>query len=182
MINYSPNTVRASWLSPLGPMTFAASEKGLCGVWFDGQRHEPDLSQWPLVPLDSHPVLVSTRDALAAYFAGTSAQFDVPLDLRGGTAFQQAVWQALLEIPAGATTSYGALSQHIGKPKAVRAVGAAIGRNPISVVVPCHRVVGSSGDLTGYAGGVERKAWLLQRENAPLSQNHNNTKTTRQAL
>ncbi|MFZ4286571.1 methylated-DNA--[protein]-cysteine S-methyltransferase [Variovorax sp. HJSM1_2] len=168
-MNYSPNTVRTSWLSPLGPMTFAASEKGLCGVWFDGQRHEPDLNQWPLVPLESHPVLVQTRDALVAYFAGTSARFDVPLDLGGGTPFQQAVWQALLQIPAGATTSYRALSQHIGRPKAVRAVGAAIGRNPISVVVPCHRVVGSSGDLTGYAGGVERKAWLLQRENAPLA-------------
>lgn len=180
MINYSPNTVRASWLSPLGPMTFAASELGLCGVWFDGQRHEPDLSQWPLVPLESLPVLLQTRDALAAYFAGEDLQFNMPLDLRGGTPFQQAVWQALLKIPAGATTSYSALSQHIGRPKAVRAVGAAIGRNPISVVVPCHRVVGSGGDLTGYAGGVDRKAWLLQRENAPIAAQHHVGKNTRQ--
>jgi methylated-DNA-[protein]-cysteine S-methyltransferase len=147
-------------------MTLAVSEVGLCGLWFDGQRHEPDLARWPLVELDSHPVLCQARDALQAYFSGKSAHFDMPLDLRGGTPFQQAVWQALLRIPAGETTSYGALSQGIGRPRAVRAVGAAVGRNPISVVVPCHRVLGSDGSLTGYAGGVERKAWLLQRENA----------------
>jgi methylated-DNA-[protein]-cysteine S-methyltransferase len=90
----------------------------------------------------------------------------MPLDLQGGTAFQRSVWQALLSIPCGGTTSYGTLSRHIGKPAAVRAVGAAVGRNPVSVVVPCHRVLGAGGSLTGYAGGLERKSALLQLEGA----------------
>jgi methylated-DNA-[protein]-cysteine S-methyltransferase len=91
---------------------------------------------------------------------------DIPLDLSGGTAFQQAVWQALLSIPQGATCSYGELAAAIGKPNAVRAVGTAIGRNPISILIPCHRVLGGQGQLTGYAGGVWRKQALLQLENA----------------
>jgi methylated-DNA-[protein]-cysteine S-methyltransferase len=91
---------------------------------------------------------------------------DIPLDLSGGTAFQQAVWQALLSIPQGATCSYGELAAAIGKPNAVRAVGTAIGRNPISILIPCHRVLGGQGQLTGYAGGVWRKKALLQLENA----------------
>ena len=103
---------------------------------------------------------------LDEYFAGTRTRFDLPLDLQGGTAFQQSVWQALLAIPRGGTTSYGALSQRIGQAAAVRAVGAAVGRNPLSIVVPCHRVLGADGSLTGYAGGLERKSALLQLEGA----------------
>ena len=100
------------------------------------------------------------------YFAGTRTAFELPLDLQGGTVFQQSVWQALLSIPRGGTTSYGVISRSIGQPAAVRAVGAAVGRNPVSIVVPCHRVLGAGGALTGYAGGLDRKTALLRLEGA----------------
>jgi methylated-DNA-[protein]-cysteine S-methyltransferase len=145
-------------------MVLAATEAGLAGVWFDGQRHQPDPSGWQHAP--GHPVLQQAQVQLAAYFAGERHRFDLPLDLRPGTAFQQSVWRALLAIPYGATQSYGALSVTIGKPAAVRAVGGAVGRNPLSIIVPCHRVVGTGGALTGYAGGLERKTALLRREGA----------------
>ena len=109
-------------------------------------------------------MLQAAQAQLAAYFAGTRRSFDLPLDLERGTAFQQSVWRALLQIPYGATLSYGALGAVIGKPSAVRAVGAAVGRNPVSIIVPCHRVLGAHGALTGYAGGLERKTALLQGE------------------
>jgi methylated-DNA-[protein]-cysteine S-methyltransferase len=150
--------------SPLGGVTLAATDAGLAGLWFDRQRHLPDMSGW--LRDDDHPVLRAAAAQLQDYFAGTRDAFDLPLDLSHGTAFQQAVWQALLAIPSGATTSYGALSQQVGKPAAVRAVGAAVGRNPISVIVPCHRVLGADGSLTGYAGGLDRKTALLEREGA----------------
>ena len=114
----------------------------------------------------SHPILQAAVKQLTAYFAGQKNNFDLPLDLSAGSEFQQAVWQALLAIERGSTTSYGALSASIGRPSAVRAVGGAIGRNPLSIIVPCHRVIGSSGSLTGYAGGVDRKIALLQLEGA----------------
>jgi methylated-DNA-[protein]-cysteine S-methyltransferase len=101
---------------------------------------------------------------LQEYFAGKRQRFDLPLDLDQGTAFQQQVWRGLLEIPCGSTMAYGSLGTRIGRAAAVRAVGAAVGRNPISIVVPCHRVVGANGSLTGYAGGLERKTALLQLE------------------
>jgi methylated-DNA-[protein]-cysteine S-methyltransferase len=148
--------------TPLGPMVLAASELGLCGAWFDGQRHQPDAGGWPHAV--RHPVLQQAEQQLAAYFAGTLHAFTLPLDLTGGTAFQQAVWRGLLGIAPGQTTSYGALSRQIGYAAAVRAVGAAIGRNPVSVIVPCHRVVGAGGALTGYAGGLPRKTALLALE------------------
>ena len=160
------STVWTDWTSPLGPMTLAASPKGLAGVWFDGQRHGPDRTAWRRDP--SHPVLQAAIAQLADYFAGHRLNFDLPLDLKAGTAFQQQVWQALLGIAPGATTSYGALGASIGKPTAVRAVGAAVGRNPIGIVVPCHRVLGSDGSLTGYAGGLDRKTALLKLEGVPL--------------
>ena len=163
-MKFDPSTVQARYESPLGAMVVAATSRGLAGVWFEGQRHMPDHSAWPLQP--AHPVLRQAIAQLADYFAGKRAAFDLPLDLQGGTSFQQAVWQALLAIPAGGTTSYGVLSQRIGKPAAVRAVGAAVGRNPVSIIVPCHRVLGSNGSLTGYAGGLERKSALLQLEGA----------------
>jgi len=155
-------TLRAQ--SVLGDIILAATDRGLAGVWFDAQRHAPDTSGWIDAP--EHPVLQQAAAQLAAYFDGTRDHFDMPLDLSHGTEFQQAVWQALLRIPRGGTTSYGRLGADIGRPAAVRAVGAAVGRNPISVVVPCHRVVGSDGSLTGYAGGLERKSHLLQLEGA----------------
>jgi methylated-DNA-[protein]-cysteine S-methyltransferase len=164
-MKFDPSIVQTRYESPLGPMVIAATARGLAGVWFDGQRHLPDLSKWPLAGSD-HPVLTQAVRQLQEYFAGTRTQFDLPLDLQGGTPFQQSVWHALLNIPSGATDSYGALSQRIGKPAAVRAVGAAVGRNPLSIIVPCHRVLGADGTLTGYAGGLERKSALLQLEGA----------------
>lgn len=159
-----PTLVCLHYASPLGPMLLAATPQGLAGVWFEGQRHGPRDVDWPEDA--SHPVLQEAARQLTDYFAGTRTHFELPLDLSHGTAFQQDVWQALLAIPAGATTSYGALSRQLGRPQAARAVGAAVGRNPVSIVVPCHRVKGSGGALTGYAGGLERKSALLRLEGA----------------
>jgi methylated-DNA-[protein]-cysteine S-methyltransferase len=163
-MKFDSSIAQTRYESPLGPMIVAATARGLAGVWFEGQRHLPDSSAWPHEP--AHPVLTQAVAQLREYFAGQRTTFDLPLDLQGGTAFQQSVWQALLSIPRGGTTSYGVLSQRIGKPAAVRAVGAAVGRNPLSIVVPCHRVLGADGSLTGYAGGLERKTALLQLEGA----------------
>jgi len=179
--------LQGTYNSPLGRIRLAASALGLAGLWFEGQRHmpwqvfaplqasgkAPVSAAWPQAP-DSHALLQQTCRWLDAYFADEATAdlpplFHLPLDLSGGTAFQQAVWQALLLIPASSTASYAAISQSIGKPSAVRAVGAAIGRNPISILVPCHRVVASgNGALTGYAGGLERKAALLALEGVVL--------------
>ena len=161
-MKFPPTLVRTQTASPLGTVILAASDQGLAGLWFDGQQHQPDDSHWARMP--EHPVLKQACAQLDDWFAGRRSGFDLPLDLQTGTAFQQSVWQALLRIPRGATTSYGQLSAGIGRPAAVRAVGAAIGRNPISVIVPCHRVVGADGSLTGYAGGLQRKTALLQLE------------------
>lgn len=153
---------RCGYASPLGPMTLAATDRGLAGAWFDGQKHMPDISAWRARA--DHPVLLQAQAELQAYFAGQRMRFAVPLDIQTGTDFQQQVWQALLDIPPGAHQSYGALAARIGRSSAVRAVGMAVGRNPISVIVPCHRVLGAKGALTGYAGGLERKTALLQLE------------------
>ncbi len=171
-MKFHPSIVQTSLQSPLGPMTLAATDKGLAGLWFDGQKHlPPELSGRsqadPVWRTDAdHPVLKETSRQLTDYFAGRRKHFDLPLDLAGGTGFQQAVWQALLGIAQGKTASYGDISSRIGKPAAVRAVGAAVGRNPVSVIVPCHRVIGSNGSLTGYAGGLDRKTALLKLEGA----------------
>lgn len=155
----------ARYDSPLGPMLLAAGTRGLAGVWFEGQRHWPqDAQGWPLD--HGHPLLSRAMTQLDDYFAGRRAGFDLPLDLSRGTGFQARVWQALQAIPAGATVSYSALARAIGAPAAVRAVGAAVGRNPVSIVVPCHRVLGAGGALTGYAGGLGRKSALLRLEGA----------------
>jgi methylated-DNA-[protein]-cysteine S-methyltransferase len=159
-----PSSVRVctQYESPLGRMLLAATDRGLAGVWFVGQRHGPDSSGWREDA--QHPVLVEAVAQLQAYFAGERTRFELPLDLQAGTPFQQSVWQALLAIPPGGTTSYGELGRRIGRPEAARAIGAAVGRNPVSIVVPCHRVLGTGGSLTGYAGGLERKTALLQLE------------------
>lgn len=165
-MKFTRSIVQTTFQSPLGKMIIAATDKGLAGLWFEGQRHlPPELAgviQWPSDP--EHPVLQQVMTQLTEYFTGQRTQFDVPLDLAYGTAFQQSVWQALLKIPQGDTASYGEVGRRIGKPAAVRAVGAAVGRNPVSIIVPCHRVMGASGALTGYAGGLERKAALLTLE------------------
>jgi methylated-DNA-[protein]-cysteine S-methyltransferase len=118
-------------------------------------------------------LLDAAATQLNDYFLGQRQRFELPLDLTQGTPFQQGVWRALLDIRSGETTSYGALAARIGRPQAVRAVGAAVGRNPLGIVVPCHRVVGASGSLTGYAGGLDRKQTLLQLER----DHHPTTKT-----
>jgi len=148
--------------SPLGRMLITADEHALTGLYFVGQKYEavPALD-WIEDP--RHPVLEQARNELAEYFAGQRTQFDLPL-APSGTAFQRDVWRALEMIPSGTTTSYGELARSLGTPQSVRAVGAAVGRNPISIVIPCHRVVGSTGSLTGYAGGLERKRALLALE------------------
>ncbi len=159
--------------SPLGPMLLATSPHGLVGAWFTDQRHFPRAERiqgWPELP--AHPVLIEAARQLGAYFLGARTSFQLPLDLASGTAFQQAVWRALLQIPAGSTLSYSALATQLGKPAAVRAVGAAVGRNPLSIVVPCHRVLGVNGALTGYAGGLERKTALLHLEGALVPASH----------
>jgi methylated-DNA-[protein]-cysteine S-methyltransferase len=166
-MKHDPLTVFTAWQGPLGAMTLAATQRGLSGVWFDGQRHGPDTSAWRTDP--AHPVLQEAIRQLGRYFAGQRTTFDLPLDLQAGTPFQQQVWRALLGIASGATTSYGSLSAAIGKPSAVRALGTAVGRNPVSIVVPCHRVLGADGSLTGYAGGLERKTALLSLEGAAFS-------------
>lgn len=159
------NTCTTCTASPLGELILACTDRGLCGVWFEGQRHGPQASVvqgWQ--PAPDHPVLQATAAQLQDYFAGRRTVFDLPLDLSRGTAFQQAVWEALLAIPSGRHQSYGQLARQLKNPQAVRAVGAAVGRNPVSIIVPCHRVLGSTGQLTGYAGGLERKRALLLLE------------------
>jgi methylated-DNA-[protein]-cysteine S-methyltransferase len=153
--------------SPLGPILLAATEQALVGLWFDGQRHQPDASRWH--PAPGHPVLTLASQQLGDYLAGRRQQFELPLSLSGGSAFEQAVWQALQAIPHGGTCSYSALAAAIGRPKAARAVGAAVGRNPLGIIVPCHRVLGAGGALTGYAGGLARKVALLQLEGAAFA-------------
>lgn len=154
-------TAQALVDTPLGPVRVARTATGIAGLWFEGQKHHPGELAAPMRADD--PLLRRAAIALQRYFAGEAAAFDLPLDLHG-TPFQRAVWQALLRIPAGRTCSYGEIAQAIGAPQAVRAVGAAVGRNPASLVVPCHRVLGRDGSLTGYAGGVRRKQALLTLE------------------
>ncbi len=149
--------------SPLGLLTLAATERGLCGVYFFDQRNFKGTTGW--LATQDHPHLKTTATQLDEYFAAERSEFDVPLDLHVcGTSFQQSVWRALLSIGFGTTSSYGQHAALIAKPRAVRAVGGAIGRNPISIIVPCHRVVGINGTLTGYDGGLARKRYLLELE------------------
>ena len=163
---------RATVTTPVGDMLALASDEGLCALEFTGpqksltrlearlQRHFPPHE---IVDRET-PTIARTRRWLAAYFAGASAEIgDLPLDMRGAT-FERRVWKALTRIPPGETMSYGAIAKALGSAGASRAVGAANGANPIAIIVPCHRVIGSSGSLTGYGGGIERKAWLLDHE------------------
>ena len=153
--------------TPLGTMTAAATATGLAGLWFDDQAHHP--GPLPVPVDDAHPHLLAAARALQAYFDGAADPLQgVPLDMHG-TPFQQAVWRSLIALPRGATSTYGRIAAETGSPAAVRAAGAAIGRNPVSVLVPCHRVLGSNGGLTGYAGGLHRKTALLQAEGVLLA-------------
>jgi methylated-DNA-[protein]-cysteine S-methyltransferase len=148
--------------TPVGKLKLVASDHGLVAVlWENDRPSRVRLSE--LVENDEHPVLVQTERQLREYFSGKRKAFSVALDMRG-THFQKDVWEALLVIPFGETKSYGQLAKQLGNPRATRAVGAANGRNPISIIVPCHRVIGSSGKLTGFAGGLDVKAHLLSLE------------------
>jgi methylated-DNA-[protein]-cysteine S-methyltransferase len=152
--------------SPLGPMTLAATDHGLAGAWFDRQQHHPMNIDAPTRP--DHPILRLAATEFEDYWRDARRHFTVPLDAVG-TEFQQQVWRALCGIAAGELSTYGEVARHIGRPDAVRAVGTAIGRNPLSVIVPCHRVIGRDGSLTGYAGGLQRKAALLKHEGAEVA-------------
>ena len=160
-------TAQCTVVSPLGAVLLARTAKGLAGAWFEGQKHHPGVLAAPERPDD--PLLKSAAAQLQRYFAGKATGFDLPLDLLG-TPFQQSVWHALLAIPTGSTRSYGDIAKNVAAASAVRAVGGAVGRNPVSVIVPCHRAVGSDGSLTGYAGGTDRKLALLKLEGATLVQ------------
>jgi methylated-DNA-[protein]-cysteine S-methyltransferase len=146
--------------SPVGPLHLVATDGVLSGLHLDGQRHRPDPATFG--PRDDGP-FAEVRRQLEAYFAGERTDFDLPLHLEG-TDFQRRVWAALREVPYGTTWTYGQLAAHLGAPGASRAVGLANGRNPVAIVVPCHRVVGADGTLTGYGGGLERKQLLLDLE------------------
>ena len=152
--------------SPLGPMVLASDGDALIGAWFDGQRHQP-----PIGP-DWHrrcdlPVLRQTAAQLERYFAGKRIEFDLPL-APAGTPFQRAAWSAIAGVPYGGTIAYRELAALAGRPRGIRAAGAATGRNPWSIVIPCHRIVAADGALTGYAGGLARKRSLLELERAVL--------------
>jgi methylated-DNA-[protein]-cysteine S-methyltransferase len=157
-IAYSYKTMK----SPVGCLKLVASERGLAAIlWENDDPKRVRLA--PLVEDRNHPVLRETERQLTDYFAGKLRKFSLQFDF-AGTDFQKKVWRALAAIPFGETRSYADVARQIGHPKAVRAVGAANGKNPISIIVPCHRVVGSNGKLTGFAGGLETKAFLLKTE------------------
>jgi methylated-DNA-[protein]-cysteine S-methyltransferase len=151
--------------SPIGRLLLTSDGTSLTGLYMEPHRHGPENAEsregW--VRDDEAAPLPLARQQLTDYFAGSRQRFDLPLAAQG-TAFQQRVWKELLEIPFGQTWSYGELARRIGQPNASRAVGLANGRNPISIIVPCHRVIGANGKLVGYGGGLERKTWLLQLE------------------
>lgn len=152
--------------SPIDPLTLVANDSGaLTGVYMVEHRHQPDVSGFGdhLTGPDAEQVFGATMSQLDEYFAGQRIVFDLALEPKG-TDFQRAVWTQLSLIPYGQTISYAELALRVGNPKAVRAVGLANGRNPLSIVVPCHRVIGASGSLTGFGGGIERKRYLLDLE------------------
>ena len=153
--------VFAHFESPIGRLLLTSDGAALTGLYMEPSRKAQSTDGWVEDP--AAVPLAATLRQLSEYFAGTRRSFDLPLRLEG-TAFQQRVWRELTEIPYGETWSYGQLAGRIGNPNASRAVGLANGRNPISILVPCHRVIGADGSLTGYGGGLERKQWLLAHE------------------
>jgi methylated-DNA-[protein]-cysteine S-methyltransferase len=159
-----------SFSTPLGEALIAATDQGVCRLTLPKEKPER-FFDWLKGIFDvekkEHPIALQAIQQLDEYWAGKRSVFDVPLDLRG-TAFQKQVWHELLAIPYGITTNYGTLAKKLGDPKASQAVGAANGKNPIFLIVPCHRVIGANGNLTGYAGGLDTKHFLLQHEGALL--------------
>lgn len=149
--------------SPVGHLTLVATDAVLCELsWAGDPKYSTSLATRAEERPD-HPILAQAVSELGEYFAGKRRTFDVPVRTMG-TEFQQAVWQALRQIPYGQTINYGEQARRIGKPAAVRAVGGANGKNPVGIIVPCHRVIGADGSLTGFGGGMDAKAWLLNHE------------------
>ncbi|HTZ92815.1 MAG TPA: methylated-DNA--[protein]-cysteine S-methyltransferase [Streptosporangiaceae bacterium] len=151
--------------SPIGPLTLVAEDGQLTALYMEAQQHRPDEDALGLPGDPADAPFAEAARQLSGYFAGQLTEFDLPL-APTGTAFQRQVWAALQTIPYGQTWSYGQLADKIGRPTAVRAVGLANGKNPIALVIPCHRVIGSDGSLTGYGGGLDRKRFLLGLESA----------------
>jgi len=155
--------------SPLGPMIMVSDGKALTGLYLEGQKHFPkNADTW--IWGKGLPLFLETRRQLTEYFNGKRHSFDLPLE-PAGTPFQQQVWKELRGIPHGVTLAYADVARRVGRPTATRAVGAAVGRNPLTILVPCHRVLGQNGSLTGFAGGLERKETLLKLESAQPSRN-----------
>ena len=150
--------------SPVGPLRLLATDKGLAGIWLERGRQGRTRPRCDVEDA-RHPVLLEAERQLREYFAGRRRAFDLKLDL-AGTPFQRSVWKALLTIPFGQTRTYGEIAKQVGRPSASRAVGAANGQNPVAIVAPCHRVIGSTGALTGFGGGLDVKASLLRLEGA----------------
>jgi methylated-DNA-[protein]-cysteine S-methyltransferase len=161
-------TSATTYLSPIGPLFLRATERGLAGLLFETSRHHHPPEVVGEGSVGARDVLAQARAELDEYFSHRRTAFDVPLDL-DGTEFQLRVWRALRDIPYGATQSYGALAARVADRGAARAVGAANGSNPVAIIVPCHRVVGARGELTGFGGGLERKRWLLRHETTSLA-------------
>lgn len=180
MVITAPTLLRALHPSPLGDLLLLASASHLCGLWFADEQAIPAWARQaadatgvagaapgsgsPSAAASAQAVLAQARTQLDQYFAGQRQRFELPLDWSRGTPFQQQVWAALARLEPGQRCSYGALAAAIGRPSAARAVGAALGRNPLGIVLPCHRVLGHAGRLTGYTGGLERKQHLLALE------------------
>lgn len=156
----TPATYFSELESPIGSLLLVGDERALRGLYMQEHRHQRPL---PAGCARNDQAFCHVRQQLVAYFAGELREFDIALESEG-SAFQRSVWRALEQIPFGVTESYGALARRIGNANASRAVGLANGKNPISIVVPCHRVIGANGSLTGYGGGLERKQWLLAHE------------------
>jgi O-6-methylguanine DNA methyltransferase len=166
----NPDVAYAQMESPIGPVWVAATRIGICAVELGVGQPEALFSRLssqvgPEPPRKDSAALAPALTQLREYFSRIRRQFDLPLDVRG-TAFQRAVWAEVARVPYGATTTYRDIAQHIGRPGAARAVGGAVGANPLSIIIPCHRVIGVGGSLTGYGGGLEAKAALLQLEGA----------------
>jgi len=162
-----PLVAQAVIESPIGPLTALATARGVAGLWFDDQTHHPGALDAPIDARNVH--ITAMRRWLEAYWTGNDpSPGEVALDLHG-TLFQRAVWKALLTIPLGRTRSYGEVAAQVGGGAVPRATGTAVGRNPVSILVPCHRVIGANGSLTGYAGGLPRKEHLLRHEGVLLT-------------
>lgn len=158
--------------APFGELNVVASDDGVRYVMFENDAHPKPLDGLSPHRDESHAVVRRVLDQLSEYFAGVRREFDVSLDLRG-TEFQVAAWTSLARIPFGRTWSYGEQAASIGRPTAVRAIGGANGRNPVGVILPCHRVIGADGSLTGFGGGIEVKKWLLNHEKTVIARNSN---------